>query len=311
MMKLDDDSTYWDGLPLDLRHICIAELNSIDHHYVTGPALKSLISHMYECDSFVFDTTPFDVIKWIDTVFECCLFPLIVHHDDWVKYREEIFMIMNRSSQLIEWVAPQNYKEGYISTEKNLGRRSFVEYWQKLNVYYCVFYMICNDQDALENRLDELLKNTELNVQHLLTEKDAWTYIMQDDWTKEHDLFSDLYEPLNWLSREEIPDGMPKRLYAAVQNRYCSFLDDLEPPVYSARKTLWQLQNNAEKRLLWLCDLIIEEIEESLSDDSLPDPDLIYANDHFETIMMESIYRTNRRKQKSGYEDDVNLRDRV
>ena len=296
-MKLDDDSTYWDGLPPDLRHMCIAELNSMNHHYATGPALKSLISHIYECDSFVFDTTPFDVIKWIDTVFECCLFPLKAHHDDWVKYREEILMIMNRSSQLMEWVAPPNYKEGYVSAEKSPGQRSFVEYWQKLNVYYCVFYMISNNPEALENRLEELLKSTELNVKHLLTEENAWIYVMQDDWTNDHDLLSDMYEPLNWLCREEIPYGIPMRMYAETQNRYCIFLDGLEAPRYSAGKVLRQLQENAETRLTWLCDEILDELEESLSYDQSPDPELIGIKDHFETIIMGSMSRSIRRKQ--------------
>lgn len=300
-MKIDDESTYWDGLPHDLRHMCIAELNSLHHHYVTGPALKSLISHMYECDSFVYDTTPFDVIKWIDTVFECCLFPLKAHQDDWVKYREEIFMIMNRSSQLIEWVAPPNYKEGYVSAEKSLSRRSFVEYWQKLNVYYCAFYMLSNHQDALESRLDELLKNTELNAKHLLTEEDSWMTIMQDDWTNDHDLLSDMYEPLNWLSREEIPEGMPMRMYAEAQNKYCVFLDGLEAPRYSAEKVLWKLQENAEMRLSWLCDMILDEIEESLSDDNSPDPELAAARDRFDAIMKESIRRSSRRKEERDY----------
>ncbi len=225
--KRTHKNSFWKGVPDELRFMCLAEVRGTGH-YCTEPILRFLSDHMYDCDSFIFGATPYDVIRWIDIAVEMCLFPLEWHEDDWIKHKKVIRMVLERFEELLQRVAPVDYKEGYRTSYNSRHSISIVEYAQKLNVYFSVLYMYTEEWEKLQERLDQLLVNTENNVRHMLSFEKEEEYSSVDDWAEFHYIGTDVWEPLNWLYRESIPFGNARKLFAKTYEAYVAFLEDLE-----------------------------------------------------------------------------------
>ena len=99
MKKKKGDKKYWKGVPDELRFMCLAEIHSVGGHYCIQPILKYIADHMHDCDSDGSGTTPFDVVRWIDIVFETCMFPLEYREPNWRSFEKEISQILNRSEE--------------------------------------------------------------------------------------------------------------------------------------------------------------------------------------------------------------------
>ena len=77
----------WDGVPTELRILCCLEYvyNSSEGMCVL-PVLKYLTSHMYDCDDPSTAVSAYDIVYWIDTGIDNCLFPIEVYEPYWIKY---------------------------------------------------------------------------------------------------------------------------------------------------------------------------------------------------------------------------------
>ena len=73
--------------------------------------MKYLLDHMNDCDTYIMETSPYEVLRWIDTAVEMCLFPLEHHEDDWKENKIDIHRVLNRAEELLQRVAPADYKE--------------------------------------------------------------------------------------------------------------------------------------------------------------------------------------------------------
>lgn len=252
-------SNYWKGIPDELHFMCLEEMKSSRHSY-SKRVLNYLKEHMNDCESFIFGTTPYDVIHWIDVALEICLFPLEQREDIWINNTDDICQILIRSEELLKRVAPADYKEGYRVPGDSLYEFNTIEYSQKLDVYFSVLYMFSEEWDKLRERLEQLRIDTEQNVIHMVSFEDAEKYASWDDWAEYHYAGTDSWEPLNWIYREFIPGGNATKIYTEVFKKYVLFLNrEYENPKKAG--AFLHLKTNAEKRLDNLNDLIQDEIE--------------------------------------------------
>lgn len=264
MEKKKDHKNYWKNFPEELKLMCLAEVQGTGH-YSTALVLKCLADHMDECDSYNFGITLYDVIRWIDTAVEIYLFPLEWHEKDWIANTEDIRKVLVRSEELLHKVAPADYKERHRASYDNKHEFSIIEYIQKLDVYYCVLYMFTEEWQKLQDRLDQLISDTEHNVKYMLCSEHAVEYAAIDDWAEFHYPGTDVWEPINWLCRESIPDSNARKLFAQSYEKYVMFLNDLDKDEWHG-KALSHMIINAEKRLKHFSELILDEIEDYLED---------------------------------------------
>lgn len=286
MKKKNHRGKYWKGIPEELKLMCLAEVRGTGH-YCTRPVLKYLLDHMNECDTYVFGTMPYEVIRWIDTAVEMCLFPLEQHEKDWTESLEDIRQVLYRSEELLKRVAPADYREGYRTSYDNRYECNVIEYAQKLDVYFCVLYMFSEEWDKLQERLKLLLTDTEQNVRHMLSDKDAEKYAAWDDWAEYHYAGTDVWEPINWLCREFLPGGNARKLFARTYQEYATYLADLEKS-YGHSAALMHLRTNAERRLKHICDLILDEICDEKEDAVEDDKQLLADEAEFEEMLQLS-----------------------
>lgn len=224
--KAKHNWNYWKNFPEELRLMCLAEVHGTGH-YCTVPILKYLIDHMYDCDTFIMNTMPYDVIRWIDTAAEMCLFPLEQHEDDWIANAADIRKVLERSEELVIKVAPADYREGHRIPQDSRHGFSIIDYAQKLDVYFSVLHMYTEEWVELKSRLELLLQDTEQNVCHMLSCEDADKYAVEDAWAEFHYPGTDAWEPLNWLCREFIPGGRARKIFTQVYEKYAIFLHKL------------------------------------------------------------------------------------
>ena len=287
--KKNHNNNYWKNFPEELRLMCLAEVRGTGH-YCTVPVLRCLADHMNECDSFIFGTTPYDVIRWIDTAVEMCLFPLEQHEDDWIANTEDIRKVLARSEELLLKIAPADYREGYRTPDDSCHEFNIIEYAQKLDVYFSILYMFTEEWERLRDRLEQLLSDTEQNVRHMLSYEDAEKYAAWDDWAEFHYVGTDTWEPLNWLCREFLPSGGARKLFAQVYEKYAFFLNELHESSRHS-KALSHLITNAEKRLKDICALLLDEVEDCLESTKGDEQCLIADRELYDLMMQKSEKR--------------------
>ena len=256
MKKRTSGKEYWQGVPDELRFMCLAEMHGFGQHYCIRPILQFVIDHMYDCDSSISGRTPLDIIRWADIVFESCMFPLEFHEASWRSFGEEILQILNRSEELLRQVGPSDNHTGRKTADDGGQPTKIMRLEQKLDVYFSVLYMYTEDWSRLQQRLEMLRAEIQRNVQHLLSSLDAMRFAMQDDWAEYHYPGVDNWEPLNWLTREYIPGGKARKLLAQVFERYVLFLNEqsrnmnstiapvsaVARPMLSNRLKFWKLR---------------------------------------------------------------------
>lgn len=292
MKKKNRTKEYWKGFPEELRLLCLAEVRG-SGHYCTKPALCCLMDHMYKCDSFIYEATAYDVIYWIDTTIEMCLFPIEQHEDDWRENLTSIQMIIDRFDELLRRIAPTDYRQGYIISFGSRYRPSIIEYAQKLEVYYSVLYMFTEEWEKLQRHLTLLLMDTERNVENMLLYEEAEKYASWGDWADYHYPGTDLWEPLNWLYRESIPAGKASRLYAKTYEKYVLFLNKYKSFPAQNDKAWEHLRINAESKLKRICDMVLDEIEDEIELSDNEDKQLILEKETFEGMYQRSCVRCN------------------
>ena len=291
MKKNSYKTNQWKNFPEELKLMCLAEVRGTGH-YCTAPVLKCLIDHMNECDSYIFGITPYDVIRWIDTAVEMCLFPLEWHEKDWIANTEDIQKVLDRSEELLLKVAPADYKEGHRTLYDSRHEVSVIEYIQRLDVYFCVLYMFTGEWQKLKDRLDQqLLPETERNVRYMLCSENAEEYAEMDDWTEFHYPGTDGWEPINWLCREFIPHGNARKIFAQSYEKYVMFLNGLDKDERHDN-ALSHLIANAEKRLRDTCTMILDEIEDCLEDTEGSEQSLTADRALYESMIQKSEERS-------------------
>ncbi len=291
----------WKGIPEELKLMCLVELRGADRGYCTLPALRFLIDNMYNYESFYFNVTPYDVLKWINVVIESCLFPLEQYEEEWVEYKEEIMKVLQHADSLLQKYAPSDYSTGHRVEYDDDVEINIIEIKQKLNVYFCVWYMYMEDWNKLESRLEDLLCDTKHNVQYMLICSDAEQLAAADDWSCYHySGVSDKWEIINWLMKEFLPLGKASWIFARVYETYTAYLSDIH--LQEKSKTSRHMLLRAEKYLNRLCEYILDEIDDYLADylnedEDEPDEsdeeynDLIAAKEEFEKKYGESQQR--------------------
>ena len=287
MKKKKSNKKLWKGVPDELRFMCLADIHSVGQHYCIEPILKYVIDHMHDCNSTISGTTPFDVIRWVDIVFESCMFPLEFHEASWRSFISELSQILNRSEELLRRVGPSDYNTGFRTVDDGSRPAKIIELAQKLDVYFCVLYMYTEDWSSLQKRLEMLRADTQRNVQHLLSSIDAMRFAMQDDWAEYHYPGVDSWEPLNWLMREYIPGGKARKLLAQVFERYVLFLNEQSRSINSTEASIL-LRRKSEERFRELCNMVLEEIEACQEDTSIDKDDLLLG---MEKILYEDMYQ--------------------
>ena len=258
-MKMKKGKTkFWKGVPDELRYMCLANIRSSAKSYCIAPALEYLGDHLLDCDYYVFGTTPYDIIKWIDIVFETCLFPLEVHEEVWRANSDAIWRILNRSEELLNKYAPSDYKQGCRTSFENIQEFNAVEYAQKLNVYFCVLFMITEDWKRLFPYLENVVSDSERNVDNMILYEDAMKYVNSDDWAEYHYVGVDKWEPINWLYRESLPNDKAQKMYAQAYEEYAIFLFEKCSTDADSQAQIG-LHRKAEERLLRLCNYFVDE----------------------------------------------------
>lgn len=288
---------YWKGIPEELKLMCLAEVRGTGH-YCTRPVIKYLLDHMDYCDSYIFGTTTYEVIQWIDTAVEMCLFPLEQHDAIWIENLTDIQKILYRSEELLKKIAPADYREGCRTSYDHRYKFNIIEYAQKLDVYFCVLHMFAEEWDRLQERLKLLLADTEQNVRHMLSDKDAEKYAAWDDWAEYHYAGTDAWEPINWLCREFLPGGNARKLFARSYQEYAIYLVELENS-RERSAALTHLRTNAENRLKHICDLILDEICDEKENAAEDDKRLLADEAEFEEMLRLSDDRSNNLGKKA------------
>ena len=285
MKKTKNKFGYWAGIPDELRYLCLAH-----SRYSAKAILGYLLDHMTDCDLFLLKTTPQEVVRQIDVGVEA-LFPLEFHELDWRENRGEILQLLTRSEQLLQKVAPADYKSGYWTFEPCRPQNDTIALAQRLNVYFCTLYMFTEEEQALRERLEFVLSDTERNVRHMLRDQEADKYAAQDDWAEFHypGLIIDALEPLRWLSREELPSENAQMILAEYCEKYAMFLYEMK----SGMPRSWtsaHLHTCAEKRLAALCQQLLDVIWENEEADAIVPP-LLSTKDLLEEMLRRSQER--------------------
>ncbi len=253
-------NSYWKGIPEELKLMCIAEIRGSEH-YCTRSIIRYLLDNMNRCDSIINCVTPYDIIRWIDTAFETCLFPLEHYEDIWIECAKDIEQILHRSDELIKRMAPDDYKAGYRVPYDVRHEHDIIPYAQRLEVYFSVLYMYEEKWDELEEHLNYLLSYTEQNVRCMLSCKDAEIFASMEDWAEDHYIGIESWEPINWLCKEFIPAGNALRILAITYEEYVAYLEKMDI-FRGGEAALEHLKTNAERRLRALCDAILDEIDD-------------------------------------------------
>ncbi len=256
---------YWDGVPLELRYMCLSIMNSRDLHYCTTPMLKYLDYITDLNPANVIEMLPYEIIHSVDAAFESCLFPLEFHEEEWVEHREDIERILNRTEKMLQRMFPMDIKGRFLRPDSSKDETIKIELVQRINIYFSVLYMYSEKWENLQDRLNRLLENTELNMKHLLQLEEAEKYTTEDDWAEFHYSGVDRWEPLNWLSREFLPGGIARRMYAQTYEKYAVFLYDMKKEQMS-NKAWPHVCFRTENRLRTICEAILEEIEDYLEE---------------------------------------------
>ncbi len=286
--------TFWRDVPDELRYLCMANvLKGSADYYCSGAILNYLIEHMNitACDSFIYDTSPYDVINWIDKAFETCLFPLEIHEKEWKKHSKEIEQILSRSEELLQRLGPPDYKIGYVTQYNDESNVDIIGWSQKLNVYYSVYYLYTEQWNKLEFRLQLLLENTKRNLKQMILFNEIENYTSEVEWTDYHYWGMDRIEPINWLYREYLPAGSSRKIYTRILENYALFLDDMRKN--SSNSSAWSiLHKRAEKKLQKICELVLDDIYDNLEDsDNTENAKLISENELYESIFNNSKER--------------------
>lgn len=265
-MKKKNKNPFWKGVPEQLRYMCLADLCGSYDCYCTKAILKYLLDHMDDYGSFIHDVTPYDVIRWIDKVFETSFFPLEQHEDDWINHKDEIAQLLNKSEELLRKYAPSDYMDGYITTDDDMVKEDIVGWAQKLNIYFSVLYMYSEDWDKLRKRLNRILEDTKKNIHNVLIFCQAEIYETTSDNTEYHYWGMDRIEPIYWLSKEYLPQGMPTELYTDILEKYALYLYDIKKSMPSVCS---KLHKKAEVRLRRMCESVLDTIydREELDDE--------------------------------------------
>lgn len=285
-----DEKRYWNGVSDELRKMCLSQMHGNTSRFNTYSIVKYLIKHMYDCDYIILGCSIDDVIHNIDVAIESCLFPIELHEKDWMELTEDIEMILCRSEELLQRIAPKDYNKGFLTPEDSVSVTYYVEFSQKLNVYYSVLYMFKEEWQLFRKRLNMLLINTEQNVSQLLSLEEAEKYASEDDWAEYHYLGIDKWQPLKWLGREYLHSGIARRNYAQIFECYVIYLFNIKRSML-VNKAWLHLYAKAEIQLREICESILEEIDDYLNDSDNSSQSFSAEAEQYERMMRDSEER--------------------
>ena len=272
-------------LPDDLKSMLLADRLSVGRRYIIKPILDYLLDHMLDNKDELTETTPQEIIFWIDSTFERCLFPLEFNSEEaWESYPEEIRQILERAEDLLLDLPATFFRNGYDTPQDMItGNLNIL---QRFNIYFSVLYIHTNELDKLEERLEQLLSYSKRSVQLLLGYKEEEAMSVVESRLGYHSPGMDRLEPINWLEREYIPNTEARKLYTRVYERYANSLFDLMNDWRSSRVAA-RIHENAEKRLRGLCDLILYRLAE---DHEAPSGN--EEKEAYEAILQRSLERS-------------------
>lgn len=211
---------YWDGVPQELRFMCLNEVVGSGNTSCASSALNYLAGRLDECDSFKSGTCAWDLIRWIDITFAACLFPLELHDDDWRANIDTIERILEKDEKLLNKVAPSDYRYGHRTIEDENFRFIPIMYWQKLGVYFCVMYMYMEDYECVRNCFCRIQGDTYRNLKYLLPLDNSWKYATEDDGVQYHTPDFYRWETINKLYGEDLPSKKAYQVYMEIYDNY-------------------------------------------------------------------------------------------
>ena len=215
---------YWDGVPKELRFMCLNEAVGTGNMSCASSAIAYLVGRLDECDEYSSGTSAWDMVKWIDITFESCMFPLELHEDDWLANLDSIQLILDKEEKLLFKVSPKYFNYGHRVPDDENFRFNSVMYWQKLGVYYCVLYMYKKDDDGVENCFYRILTDTNQNLDYLLTLEDAWKYATENEGLQYTTPDFYKWETINKLYGQDLPT---KKAYQLYMEHYDVYRRDL------------------------------------------------------------------------------------
>lgn len=301
MGKKKVKNKYWKSIPKELRYMCSAEVRGCSHYYI-GAILKYLINNMFSCDTFISGVSPYEVITWIDTVFERVFFPLEHRQEDWEAHKEEIRYVLNRSEELLLKIAPKDLENGHRTCSDK--RYKIIDYAQRLTLYFGVLYMFTGEEKELQGRLKQLRLYSEQNVRYMLSHKKADEYAGWDDWGEYHYTGMHEWQIVNWLCLEWLPNVAAKKQFAQEYERYVLFLHELKDEVSS--KACVRLWGMAEEHLKGIYNEILDELYDRLEDETDDRQFLKKDIGHFEKMLNESMQRCDVGSSGSTLVDNTN-----
>ena len=279
---------YWKGFPDDLKFMLLAHARGFGS-YCIRPVILWLKDHLEYCDSFMYDTNIYDVLRWIFEAFDMCLFPLEQAEKEWDAYKEDISLILERADELLKRIAPKDIEYGFRTQYDHNRYFNMVGSSQKLNIYFSVLYMYTGETEKLKKRLDLVIQDSIRNVKEMLNAENAMQLAcMEDSSHGFHFPGGDAYETINWLTKEFLPNYEARKALADCYGAYLLFLKEYKP--VKNQEALDHLQCIAEKNLLHLCDFVLEEIDDLIEYMGEPEDKYKEEIERYESILKALEY---------------------
>ena len=278
----------WSVIPSELKYMIQAEYLGTEHYCIRG-IISWLKEHIYDCDSIITYEPIQEILIWVITAVEECLYPLELNDVPWDKYKEDLKEILERSEKLLMKIAPEDLDEGYRTDYEIEGDFSIIECRQRLNVFLSTLYTFTEEYDKLKVYLDRVLEDSCRNVKYLLGNTKALALATMDDWTDMHLPGAGKYETIAWIAKEFIFGYKPKYYIAESCAKYYLFLKEQEK-IYENSEALDHLLAKAEQRLTMQCYYVLEDIDDCIEFDEM-DESVFTKEKEFAESILENLDR--------------------
>ncbi len=244
----------WDGIPVELRILCQLEYTYNDREGMcVEPMLNFLLAHMNDCDDPSKGVTPYDVIYWIDTGIDFCLFPVFSYEYFWLNNSDKILSLLKRSERLIMKSDPQVLENCTKLNENEFYKPALAVLSQKLDVYFAVCYAFRKEWDLFDEKCEALFEATKRNIKALLSLKDCVRIISEIHGFEFRFPGEEPWEPLMWICDECIIDIDLIHILIPYCELYVDYLQELSSDNEYAVE---QLRNYAEISLRDLYEML-------------------------------------------------------
>ncbi len=258
MNTKDYSKKYWKGIPKQLKYLIKAEECS-DDFYCLEAILKYLTDHMYDCDSCMNNTSPYEVIRWINKVMDSCFMPVEFSDKLWLRHSRVIAPILNRAADLIQKYAPADYNTcAFLACSDTSPNMAY--YYQKINCYICILNMYTGDIGKVKESLQLVLEDSERNVMHICNTHLANPYLeVKGQFGGGSYYYWDDFEPIYIVPRDGLISYEIRKIYTEYLERYVQFYANMEKDYPNLTESWRALREVAEDILQDIKDMILED----------------------------------------------------